>query len=180
MVAHVPFVVLRRVSDIDLMVTPYHFVFLLLGWSFAALILYGIFRRALKTSNPAACLDYVITIVVFCLYVSNTLSWLVIYFGIPGLHVGRILPSSCDASILIEGPGGWPCYLKRLREWTIQFLGSSSRGEAVDLGRPWIAACFWGFFVIASLVVPVFWCRRLRLRDQREQYLESEKTREIC
>ena len=54
------------------------------------------------------------------LYGSFILSRYAIYFPLPriltlGQAVGGLLPTSCEASIQIEGPHSLPCFLKRVR-----------------------------------------------------------------
>lgn len=65
-----------------------------------------------------------------CLYAAYPLSKILIYYGVPkaltfGYQIGKFAPTSCAASIDIEGPDGFPCSSKRFAEW----LGKAFSGD---------------------------------------------------
>lgn len=65
---------------------------------------------------------YLVPIIEACAVFTVALNAYIKYFGIPtsltfGYQIGKILPATCEASMPIEGELGWPCSMKRFREW---------------------------------------------------------------
>lgn len=83
---------------------------------------------------------------------------LIIHFGLPriltfGCQVGKLVPATCEGSMEIEGPNGWPCWLARLREWTVLYLRAQGGYDAKEFRRMWLG--IWAMVVVEFCVVVV-------------------------
>lgn len=86
---------------------------------------------------------------------------LVVYFGIPtyltfGHQIGNALPSSCDASMAIEGPDGMPCSLKRFFQWLLHFVTQVDRNTA-EFEKTWrkpviILTVVFAFYIVFQIL----------------------------
>lgn len=59
------------------------------------------------------------------------------YFGIPCFGRRPLLPATCDASLNIEGPYGWPCYISRLSHWLSLVAGPDGMKHFQEYDERW-------------------------------------------
>lgn len=127
--------------------------------------------------------DIAIAMFISCYYGSMALFRIVAYFGIPPyltfeVQISKILPTSCAASIPIEGPDGWPCYLKKIREEWIGFVNSDGSYHFGEAEREVVGMCMIGLLLGGALLLSVVALRRRRLRREAHTRRDdnSEKT----
>lgn len=109
-------------------------------------------------------------------------------YGVPrsfGIPIGGMLPTSCEASMAVEGPDGLPCQLLRFREWVDHVIadGSLHRDE---IRLSWILACVLLLIFGGALVISLRDARHMRRvikrriskgillhQDAEERYFET-------
>ena len=127
-----------------------------LGSLFAALIMYGVHLRDRKKGIISALWYFWHIIAAFSILIFMGLAQLITYVGIPksvtfGVQIGKLLRSTCEASMAVEGPKGWPCCLKRFIEWTRRFLSNDGSYQLDEWEPLWN-----GVFVFVCIVAAVF------------------------
>jgi hypothetical protein len=107
---------------------------------------------------------------------------LIIHFGLPttvtfGYQVGNIIPASCEGSMPIEGPNGCPCWLSRLREWTVLYLRGQDVYGVKEFRRMWVGICVavvleFCFVIVLPVVLTYVESRK---QDKQSVRLDVEK-----
>lgn len=99
------------------------------------------------------------------------------------MQIGPWLPSSCEASLPVEGPDGWPCYLKTLYETTLEYIrthGQSQHEEMIKLWRPILGICAFAlvfeFLMIAMIRSEVNAKIAARKREKDEDTGKKERS----
>lgn len=118
--------------------------------------------------------DFILVFNLLAFCGGHILSRLVIYFGIPkfltfGIQIGRILPSSCEASTVIEGPDSFPCFVEWFSGWIVRFASRADGSWHLDeLGTPDGEDVFVLLLLFVCCVGSVLFFRWIRLRKERE------------
>jgi hypothetical protein len=119
-----------------------------------------VLEHAMITKTPRCA--YWIGLLAQTLHMFGTgLSLTAVYFGIPTPFGGRtekILPASREASL--EGPNGWPCYLKRhfeavLAYWRRDGIYDGAAVDAVQANVRWYGMTYLLCIVVPLLVVRI-------------------------
>ena len=113
------------------------FVCLILTYAAAGTIISHVFRRGTERSQLKLFV-YLPAILILLPIVYDSVALRIVYFGLPtiftfGTQIGNTLPSSCEASMSVEGPDGWPCFLARLRTATMTLFRDHTTASLADI-----------------------------------------------
>lgn len=158
----------------------YYFVTLLLCMSVVVLTATRMFLRERRSGIVSPYTDFILAILWGCFLAAMLLSRPVLYFGIPkaltfGVQLGKILPTSCDASIAVEGPNGWPCSTKRLLEWVQRFLSNDSCYQFNEIPKRWqgVFGMLLLYLVVATLSVLISGKERKKEEKRKREGVEK-------